>query len=231
LIFAGFSIWRGFDRDGHVSGSYYQGPFPSGGELLVRLRPDADFHSVGGSITSRSNLFNVFGEVRVSEIIAHSVMDQRFQRITNAVIRGRVVENRMDLSVSNSHSANGKVGRFSLKKIAEERRYSSSKIFRLGQYGASQKAVAHFPEINVDSFLAADELNSSLNGLAKDYVEDFQQDFWGLVKDGIRFPGPSFDWVSKSDFELVLVTSNLVSLRSFNYSFTGGLTETTPTMG
>jgi hypothetical protein len=222
LIVAGFLIWRGFDRVGHVSGAYYQGSSPSGGGVMVRLRPDADYHSVAGSITSRTNVFDVFGEVRATEIIAHSVIDQPFQRMTNAVIRGRLIENRMDLSVSNSHPANGTVGRFSLKKIAEERRYSRSKIFRLGRYGASQKAAAHFPEINVNSFLAADELNSSLDRLAKDYVENFQQNFWSLVKDGFRFPGPSFDWVSESDFELVLVASNFVSLRSFNYNFTGG---------
>ncbi|MDA7644766.1 DUF3298 and DUF4163 domain-containing protein [bacterium] len=222
LIFAGFLIWRGIDRAGHVSGAYYQGPVPSGGGVMVRLRPGADYHSVAGSITSRTNVFDVFGEIRLTEIIAHSLMTQPFQQVTNSVIRGRLIDDRLDLSVSNSHPTNGTVGHFSAEKIAEERRYSKSKIFRLGRYGASQKAASHFPQIIADSFSAADELNSSLDRLAKEQVEDFQLDFWSLVKDGFRFPGPSFDWVSESDFELVLVTSNLVSLRFLNYVFTGG---------
>ena len=222
LILSGFSVWRGFERGSYISGAYYQGISPSGGVVRVRLRPDAKYRSVVGSITSRSNVFDVFGEIRAAEIFAHSSITRPFQRMTNAVLRGRLVEERMDLSVSNSLPTSGKVARLSLNKIAEERRFSGSKIFRLGRYGASQEATSHFPEIKVNSFLAADELNSSLDRLAKKHVEDFQQDFWGTVKDGIRFPGASFDWVSELDFELVMVTSNLVSMKTFNYTFTGG---------
>ena len=166
LILAGLLIWRGFDRASDLSGAYYQGTSLTGEAILIRVRPDAAYQGVVGSIAFRTNIFHVSGQIRDREIIAHSLILQPYQRTTNAVLRGQLVENRMDLSVSNSLPANGQVARFSLNRVAEERRFSGSKVFRLGRYGASQKATSHFPHIDASDFIAAQELNSNLDRLA-----------------------------------------------------------------
>ena len=216
-LVAGGILTQRFAPTKRSSGHYFSNVSPSGDTLLVRLRDNASYRAVSGTLTSSNRVLEISGTLKDQMLEGIAFRRVADKQETNLVVRASLagLQRSLKLNLGKLYEP------MKAPLIAKETHTVTDRRFKFGRYGATRKASASVPQIE-DVFLASRLFNERLEAEGQVKILEFQSGFWNLLIDSFKLPGMSYDWVSDTDLELQFVSEHFASVKIWNYSFTGG---------
>jgi len=202
-----------------LCGRCFAGLVPGRGTVFLQMNFSGDKVSGSGSLGADS--IHLTGERDTSgNLQVRAIQWDGDGERTNGVFTGSIIPQPACFRGSWLPGGMTNPIRVELQQLADIMEVRRKAGLRIGRFGGTKEFTLIYPD-----FPSPLPFHRDINRRLRDHAVQAAKDFTGgalaHALDGVRWPG-SHEWESENSIDVVYFSGELVSLKEFNYEFTGG---------